>query len=147
LAEQQRWTAKRKTKLILQILRQTATIIDVAGKHGLTPSEDQEWIDTFLRGGQHSLKARARNAQDKIESWRGNHNVFRPHRTLGYKSQAELIRESKMVCQIRFYTLIHVPEIDTRNRRDAPTIPASAGTCYGSAGIQRAVQPFPRDPS
>jgi hypothetical protein len=41
MAEQQRWTAKRKSEVILQILRQTTTIIDVARQNDLTPSEVQ----------------------------------------------------------------------------------------------------------
>jgi transposase-like protein len=35
MAEQQRWTAKRKSEVILQILRQTTTIIDVARQNDL----------------------------------------------------------------------------------------------------------------
>jgi transposase-like protein len=35
MAEQQRWTAKRKSEMILQILRQTTTIIDVARQNDL----------------------------------------------------------------------------------------------------------------
>ena len=67
MGEQQRWTAKRKTELILQILRQTTTVIDVARQNDLTPSEVQDWVDTFLKGGEQSLKARAPGAQDQTE--------------------------------------------------------------------------------
>ena len=38
----QRWTAKRKADIILQILRQTTTVIDVARQNDLTPSEVQD---------------------------------------------------------------------------------------------------------
>jgi len=55
MGEQQRWTAKRKAEVILQILRQTTTVIDVARQNDLTPSEVQEWVDTFLKGGEQSL--------------------------------------------------------------------------------------------
>jgi transposase-like protein len=67
MGEPQRWTAKRKTELILQILRQTTTVIDVARQHDLTPSEVQEWVDTFLKGGEQSLRARASNAVAQTE--------------------------------------------------------------------------------
>jgi len=53
---EQRWTAKRKTEIILQILRQTTTVVDVARQNDLTPSEVQNWVDTFLKGGEQSLK-------------------------------------------------------------------------------------------
>lgn len=67
MGEQQRWTAKRKTEVILQILRQTITVIDVARQNDLTPSEVQEWIDTFLRAGEQGLKARAASIQEQVE--------------------------------------------------------------------------------
>lgn len=67
MAEQVRWTARRKAEIILQILRQTTTVIDVARQNDLTPSEVQEWVDTFLKGGEQSLKARAAGAQDQTE--------------------------------------------------------------------------------
>jgi len=59
MAEQQRWTAKRKSRVIFQILRETTTVIDVASQIDLTPSEVQEWVDTFLKTGEQRLKARA----------------------------------------------------------------------------------------
>ena len=63
----QRWTAKRKADIILQILRQTTTVIDVARQNDLTPSEVQDWVDTFLKAGEQGLKARAANAQEQTE--------------------------------------------------------------------------------
>ncbi len=67
MGEPQRWTAKRKTEVILQILRQTTTVIDVARQYDLTPSEVQEWVDTFLKGGEQSLKARSSDAVAQTE--------------------------------------------------------------------------------
>lgn len=65
--QQQRWTAKRKADIILQILRQATTVVDVARKNDLTPSEVQEWIDTFLKAGEKGLKARASDLQEQTE--------------------------------------------------------------------------------
>lgn len=62
-----RWTAKRKAEIILQVLRQTTTVIDVARQNDLMPSEVQEWVDTFLKAGEQGLKARAANAQEQTE--------------------------------------------------------------------------------
>lgn len=67
MGEQQRWTAKRKAELILQILRQTTTVVDVARQNDLTPSEVQDWIDTFLKAGEKGLKARASDLQEQTE--------------------------------------------------------------------------------
>lgn len=67
MGEQQRWTAKRKAEIILQILRQTTTVVDVARQNNLTPSEVQDWIDTFLKAGEKGLKARASDLQEQTE--------------------------------------------------------------------------------
>lgn len=67
MGEKQRWTAKRKAEVILQILRQTTTVIDVARQNDLTPSEVQEWVDTFLKGGEQSLKVRSSDALAQTE--------------------------------------------------------------------------------
>jgi hypothetical protein len=49
---QQRWTAKRKAKIMLQLLRQSTAVVDVARQNNLPPSEVQDWIDTFLQAGE-----------------------------------------------------------------------------------------------
>ncbi len=67
MGEQQRWTAKRKADIILQILRQTTTIIDVAQQNDLTPGEVQDWVDTFLEAGEEGLKAHASNFQEQTD--------------------------------------------------------------------------------
>ena len=41
MREQQRWTAKRKAEVVLQMVKQSTTVIDVARQHDLTPSEVQ----------------------------------------------------------------------------------------------------------
>jgi len=67
MGEQQRWTAKRKAEIILQILRQTTTVVDVTRQNDLAPSEVQDWIDTFLKAGEKGLKARASDLQEQTE--------------------------------------------------------------------------------
>jgi len=67
MGEQQRWTAKRKAEIILQILRQTTTVIDVARQNDLTPREVQDWIDTFLKAREQGLKARSNTIQEQTD--------------------------------------------------------------------------------
>lgn len=45
--------------MVLQILRQAGTVLDVARANDLTPGEVQEWGDTFLKAGEKGLKTRA----------------------------------------------------------------------------------------
>ena len=67
MGEQQRRTAKRKAEIILQILRRTTTVVDVARQNDLSPSEVQEWIDTFLKAGEKGLKAHDSDLQGQTE--------------------------------------------------------------------------------
>lgn len=67
MAEVQRWTAKKKAEIVLQILRQSSTIIDVARQNDLAPSEVQAWVDTFVKGGEQSLKIKAPDAVAQYE--------------------------------------------------------------------------------
>ncbi len=67
MGEQERWTARRKADIILQILRQTTTVVDAARQNDLTPSEVQDCIDTFLKTGEKGLKARASDLQEQTE--------------------------------------------------------------------------------
>ena len=67
MGEQQRWTAKRKAEIVLQILCQTTTVIDVARANDLTPSEVQGWLDVFLKGGEQNLKTKAPDAQAQVD--------------------------------------------------------------------------------
>jgi transposase-like protein len=61
--EFQRWTAKRKVELLLQLIRGEKKLVDVCREHDLKQSEVETWMDTFVKGGERSLKARAEDEQ------------------------------------------------------------------------------------
>ena len=61
--EFQRWTAKRKVELLLQLIKGEAKLVDVCREHDLTQSEVESWMDTFVKGGERSLKARSEDEQ------------------------------------------------------------------------------------
>src|SRR5215813_13550027 len=61
--EFQRWTAKRKVELLLQLIRGERKLVDVCREHDLKQSEVEGWMDTFVKGGERSLKARAEDEQ------------------------------------------------------------------------------------
>ena len=61
--EFQRWTAKRKVELPLQVIRGERKLVDVCREHDLKQSEVEGWMDTFVKGGERSLKARAEDEQ------------------------------------------------------------------------------------
>ena len=59
----QRWTAKRRTALVLSIVRGETTAKEAARKHGLTVGEVEDWRDRFLAGAENALRARPRDEE------------------------------------------------------------------------------------
>ena len=66
--EFQRWTARRKVELLLQLIRGERKLVDVCREHDLKQSEVEGWMDTFVKGGERSLKARAEDEQATHEA-------------------------------------------------------------------------------
>src|SRR5215831_14872314 len=60
--EFQRWTAKRKVEVLLQLIRGEKKLVDVCREHDLKQSEVEGWMDTFVKAGERGLKA---NAEDE----------------------------------------------------------------------------------
>ena len=56
----QRWTAKRRSALVLSILRGETSAKEAARKHGLTVAEVEDWQERFLSGAQNSLRSKPR---------------------------------------------------------------------------------------
>ena len=63
-----RWTAKRRSALVLEIIKGQTTVREAARQHGLKPSEIQEWYDRFLAGAENSLRTKPRDEQAMLES-------------------------------------------------------------------------------
>jgi transposase-like protein len=61
--EVQRWTAKRRSALVLSILKGEASAAEVARKHGLTVAQIEDWRDTFLLGAENALRSRPRDEE------------------------------------------------------------------------------------
>ncbi len=61
--EFQRWTAKRKVELLLQLIRGEVKLVDACREHDLKQSEVEGWMETFVQGGERSLKARSEDEQ------------------------------------------------------------------------------------
>jgi len=43
--EIKRWTAKRKTALVLEIIQGKTTVTEASHSFDITPSEIEEWVD------------------------------------------------------------------------------------------------------
>jgi transposase-like protein len=44
----QRWTAKRRAALVIEILRGNTSVQEAARQHGLTVAEIEQWKDSWL---------------------------------------------------------------------------------------------------
>jgi transposase-like protein len=53
-----RWTAKRRTALVLEILRGDTTAAEAARRHDLTVAEIEQWKERFLTGAENALRSR-----------------------------------------------------------------------------------------
>ena len=59
----QRWTAKRRTALVLSLLKGETSVAEAARQHGLTVAEVEGWRDKFLLGAENALRSRPRNEE------------------------------------------------------------------------------------
>ena len=62
--EIKRWTAKRRTALVLEILRGQTTPQKAAKEHGLKARDVEHWRDTFLASGENALRS---NPKEEVE--------------------------------------------------------------------------------
>ena len=89
----QRWTAKRKSAVVLEIVKGTSTPAEIARKHGnITAGEVQGWIDEFLEAGEERMRARPRDLEAQFEAKKkdqdrraiaSNRRAKKMHRLLG----------------------------------------------------------------
>jgi transposase-like protein len=59
----QRWTAKRRSALVLTIFKGETSVAEAARQHGLTVAEVEDWRDKFLLGAENALRSRPRNEE------------------------------------------------------------------------------------
>jgi transposase-like protein len=56
-----RWTAKRRTALVLEILRGDTSVAEAARRHGVTIADIEAWRERFLSGAENALRSRPLN--------------------------------------------------------------------------------------
>ena len=59
----QRWTAKRRSALVLTILRGETSVQEAARAHGLTVAEIEAWQERFLIAAENALRSRPRDEE------------------------------------------------------------------------------------
>ena len=64
---QNRWTAKRRSALVLQILRRGVSVAEAARPHGVTVAELEDWRDRSITGAENALRSRPADEEAQQE--------------------------------------------------------------------------------
>ena len=54
----QRWTAKRRTALVVSIIKGETSVQEAARKHGITVGEIEKWMELAMAGMENQLRSR-----------------------------------------------------------------------------------------
>lgn len=65
--EVKRWTAKRKSALVLEIIQGKTTVAEASRTHDLLPSEVENWVDEGKRGMENALRAKPEDVREQYE--------------------------------------------------------------------------------
>lgn len=65
--EIKRWTAKRKSALVLDIIQGKTTVAEASRAYDLSPSEIENWVDDAKRGMENALRANPLDVKEQYE--------------------------------------------------------------------------------
>lgn len=63
-----RWTAKRKSSLVMDIFKGKTTVAEVARQHDLTVSEVEQWVEEAQRNMENGFRSRPRDVREQYEA-------------------------------------------------------------------------------
>lgn len=65
--EVKRWTAKRKSALVLEIIQGKTTVSEASRAYDLMPSEIECWVEEGKRGMENALRAKPEDLREQYE--------------------------------------------------------------------------------
>jgi transposase-like protein len=65
--EIKRWTARRKSALVLEIIQGRTTVAEAARQFDLTPAEVEDWVDQGKAGLENALRAKPEDVREQYE--------------------------------------------------------------------------------
>ena len=65
--EIKRWTARRKSALVLEIIQGKATVAEASRAYDLPPSEIEKWVEDGKRGMENALRANPQDLREQYE--------------------------------------------------------------------------------
>ena len=65
--ENKRWSAKRKSALVLEIIQGKTTVAEASRQFDLTPSELESWVAQAKAGMENALRAKPQDVRQQYE--------------------------------------------------------------------------------
>ena len=65
--EIKRWTAKRKSALVIEIIQGKTTVAEASRAYDLSPSEIENWVDDGRKGMENALRANPLDVKEQYE--------------------------------------------------------------------------------
>lgn len=65
--EIKRWTARRKSALVLEIIQGKTSVSEASRQFDLTPSEIESWVEDGKRGMENALRAKPEDVREQYE--------------------------------------------------------------------------------
>ena len=65
--EIKRWTARRKSALVLEIIQGKTTAAEASRAFDITPSEIEAWVEDGKRGLENALRAKPEDVREQYE--------------------------------------------------------------------------------
>jgi len=79
--EIERWTARHKSALVLEIIQGKTTVAEASRAFGITPSEIEDWVDQGKAGMENALRAKPEDVREQYErQLKDLQEVARAHR-------------------------------------------------------------------
>ena len=139
--EIKRWTAKRKTALVMDIIQGKTTVSEAARGFDLAPSEIEAWVNDAKQGMENALRAKPLDIREQYEKQ--------------LKELQEAYGEAMLELRARKKLASLLGEDDRESpmfsRDYAPRVPRSPSVksvvglaCHGAAGITEASRLRPR---
>ena len=66
--ENKRWSAKRKSVLVLEIIQGKTMVTEASRQFDLTPSELESWVDQAKEGMENALRAKPRDVRQQLQA-------------------------------------------------------------------------------
>ena len=63
--EIKRWTARRKSALVLEIIQGKTTVAEASRQFDIPPSEIESWVEDGKRGMENALRAKPEDVREQ----------------------------------------------------------------------------------